>query len=209
VVCPAERRLSDGPNQRVAQSVTDQWQQTGRAEVRGVYVDGTAPRLAVTGVGNRAVYTRGVPKAACTATDATAGLLAPCTVVVGAPRNRVVTYTASATDKAGNRATVVGTYTVWPSTAVMNAPHAGGRYIVRAGGRYTVTVNQAPARSPQVYAPSTSTRPNGRPLGVRKGSGGNWTVTVSVPTSLKRYRYGYVVIVDGDGVARTLRLDVR
>jgi hypothetical protein len=209
LVCPAERQLPDGGNQQAVQFVTDQWQQTGRAEVRGVYVDGTAPRLAVTGVSNRAVYTRGAPRAGCTATDATAGLLRPCTVVLSAPRNRVVTFTASATDKAGNRATVVGTYTVWPSSAAMNASLSSGRYAVRAGGRYTVTVNQASARSPQVYAPSTSTRPQGRPLAVRQGSGGNWTVTVTVPTSWKRGGYGYVVITDGEGVARTLGLYVR
>jgi hypothetical protein len=121
----------------------------------------------------------------------------------------VVTYTASATDKAGNRATVVGTYTVWPTTVALNASSASGRYTVRAGGRYTLTVNQASARSPQVYPPSTSTKPQGRPVAARQGSGGNWTVTIAVPSSLKRYGYGYVVVVDGEGVARTLRLDVR
>jgi hypothetical protein len=209
LVCPADQRLGDGPNQQLVQFVTDRWQQTGRADLRGVFVDGTAPTLAVTGVRNRGVYTRGVPKAGCTASDATSGLLRACTVVLSAPRNRVVTYTASATDRAGNRATVVGTYTVWPSSAAMNAPYAGGTYTVRAGGQYLVNVNQAAARSPQVYAPSASTRPSGRPLAVRKLSGGNWRVTVTVPPSLRRYPYAYVVIIDGEGVPRTLRLRVR
>jgi hypothetical protein len=209
LVCPADLRLPSGANQQVTQSVTDRWQQTGWAHVHGVYVDGAAPSLTVTGVKNRAVYTRGVPKAGCTAADATSGLLRACTVALSAPKNRVVTFTASATDRAGNRATVVGTYTVWPTVAVMNASTGGGRYAVRAGGRYTITVNQASARSPRVYAPSASTKPQGRPLAVHKGTGGNWTVTVTVTTSLQRYHYAYVAVIDGDGVTRTLRLYVR
>ena len=75
--------------------------------------NGTLTAADVTVAGG--IFTLGsVPVASCTATDSFSGL-ASCTVTVtGGNANGVstFTYTATATDKAGNSTTVTGTYTV-------------------------------------------------------------------------------------------------
>ena len=84
----------------------------GTTTVSGIKVDTVAPSVSVGGVTDGAVYTVGaVPTPTASATDATSGLAAPATGTrTGGTANGVgtFTYTATATDNAGN----VGTATV-------------------------------------------------------------------------------------------------
>ena len=131
--CTANQTLpNDGANQVVNGQAIDNVGNTASASVK-VNIDQTSPSLTVTVGGNTFTdggalgsvtathsiatpYTLGsAPKVSCAATDATAGLAAPCAgVVVGGTSNGVgsFTYTASATDKAGNQTTVSVTYQV-------------------------------------------------------------------------------------------------
>jgi hypothetical protein len=97
-------------------TVTDRAGNTATATVAGINIDQEKPTLTTADVnvqGGR--YTLGgVPAATCSATDSVSGL-SSCTVQVsGGNANGVgtFTYTATATDKAGNARTVNGSYLV-------------------------------------------------------------------------------------------------
>lgn len=82
----------------------------------GLKIDRTAPVVSLTGVQDGGRYTLGAtPTPGCSATDALSGVAGPCQVQsAGGNANGVgeFTYTASATDRAGNTRTVTGTYRV-------------------------------------------------------------------------------------------------
>ncbi len=88
----------------------------GTTTVGGINVDTVAPSVTIGGINDGAVYTIGaVPTATASATDGTSGLAAPATGTrTGGTANGVgtFTYTATATDKAGNVGTAKATYTV-------------------------------------------------------------------------------------------------
>ena len=131
--CTADQTLpNDGANQVVNGQALDNVGNTASASVK-VSIDQTSPSLTVTVGGNSftdggalgsvtvphsigAPYTLGAaPKVSCAATDATSGLAAPCAgAVTGGASNGVgtFTYTASATDKAGNTTKVIVSYQV-------------------------------------------------------------------------------------------------
>ena len=84
--------------------------------IGGIKIDRTKPSITIAGVEDGKTYTVGaVPEASCTATDALSGVDGTCTVVAsGGNANGVgeFTYTAHATDKAGNERTVTASYQV-------------------------------------------------------------------------------------------------
>ncbi|WP_076260308.1 OmpL47-type beta-barrel domain-containing protein [Intrasporangium flavum] len=84
--------------------------------VGGINIDTVAPSVTIGGVTDGATYVVGaVPTATASATDATSGLAAPATGVrTGGTANGVgtFTYSATATDKAGNVGTASVTYQV-------------------------------------------------------------------------------------------------
>lgn len=88
----------------------------GTTTVGGINVDTVAPIVTIGGVTDGAKYTVGsVPTATATATDGTSGVASPATGTrTGGTANGVgtFTYTATATDKAGNVGTATVTYTV-------------------------------------------------------------------------------------------------
>jgi hypothetical protein len=116
-VCPDDVTLTtNGANQSVTGKATDKAGNSATATVPGISIDREKPTLTTTDVNVAGgTYTLGsVPTAACTATDGFSGV-ASCTVAVsGGNANGVGTfgYTATATDKAGNTATLTGTFRV-------------------------------------------------------------------------------------------------
>ena len=84
--------------------------------VDGIQIDRTKPDITVSGVEAGKTYTLGaVPTAACSATDGLSGIDGACTATqTGGNANCVgeFTYTATATDKAGNTRTASTTYRV-------------------------------------------------------------------------------------------------
>ena len=117
-VCPDDVTLtSNGANQSVTRTAIDYADNHQAATVAGINIDANAPSINVNGVADGGIYTLGsVPGASCTATDALSGVNASgCSVkVTGGLANGVGTfsYAATATDKAGNTASVSGTYRV-------------------------------------------------------------------------------------------------
>ncbi|HET8601893.1 MAG TPA: PxKF domain-containing protein [Segeticoccus sp.] len=107
---------SDGDSNVVNGSAVDNAGNVATTTVGPLKIDTTAPAVTIGGVANGGSYVLGAaPKPTCSATDATSGLAGPCTgAVSGGTSNGVgeFTYTATATDKAGNTGTASVTYTV-------------------------------------------------------------------------------------------------
>jgi hypothetical protein len=118
VTCPADVVLStDGTGQSASGTATDKAGNTASASVSGINIDSTKPSITVSGVADGGTYTLGaVPAPSCTASDTNgSGLDGTCAITVtGGKANGVGTFsfTATATDKAGNTSTQTGTYTV-------------------------------------------------------------------------------------------------
>jgi hypothetical protein len=115
--CPdAVTLTANGTNQQASRSVSDRAGNSASATVDGIKIDSEKPTLLPgdVNVGGKTYTLGAVPPATCSATDSYSGI-ASCTVTVsGGKANGVGTfsYTATATDKAGNASTVTGTYTV-------------------------------------------------------------------------------------------------
>jgi hypothetical protein len=77
--------------------------------VKPINIDLRAPKVRVTGIRNGAIYDGAVPTAHCVAYDALSGV-ASC-VITRRTHGTKTTFTATGTDKAGNKATVKGRYT--------------------------------------------------------------------------------------------------
>lgn len=115
--CPDPVVLAtNGANNSVTRTATDNAGNVGSATVSGIKIDQEKPTVTAAGVNVAgATYTLGaVPGATCGATDAVSGVDSCRVTVTGGTANGVgsFSYTAVATDRAGNTTTITGTYTV-------------------------------------------------------------------------------------------------
>jgi hypothetical protein len=106
--CPSNRMLRANGTHQVSGVFEDSIDEVARAHVT-VKIDRTAPTVAVRGVTSGSTY-RHAPSITCHATDALSGV-ASCTINTHRA-GHVVTYTATAKDKAGNVARRRGHYTL-------------------------------------------------------------------------------------------------
>ena len=114
--CSKEELVTtNGANQSVVGEAEDRAGNTARYEVTGLNIDSTKPTIEMTGVAAGGQYLLGAaPKAGCTAKDNISTSVSCEVQVTGGNANGVGTfsYTATATDGAGNTATETGTYSV-------------------------------------------------------------------------------------------------
>ena len=114
--CQPDATLAAQGANSVTGTAVDNAGNEGTATVGGINVDTVAPVVTVGGVKDGATYTVGaVPTATASATDATSGVVDSATgVLAGGKTNGVgtFTYTATATDRAGNTGAATATYTV-------------------------------------------------------------------------------------------------
>jgi len=144
----------------------------------GINIDRTAPTVRVRGVKAGTVYAAKAPQGRCAASDQGSGV-ASCTLVRKV-RGKRVTYTAVATDRAGNTTRVRVRASVAPCT-VTGAPYRSGVFVVRGGHSVRLTV-VSKVRPRYLAAVPSSRRPAvpGRWL-KRSGKAGGvprWTITV-------------------------------
>jgi hypothetical protein len=113
--CPDDVTLTDNGANSASGTATDKAGNSATATVSGINIDKEPPTITDVNVAG-GFYTLGaVPTAACTASDSFSGLAGSCTVIVTggtASGAGTFTYTATATDKAGNKVTTTGTYKV-------------------------------------------------------------------------------------------------
>ncbi|MDX6254024.1 MAG: large repetitive protein [Frankiales bacterium] len=114
--CQPDATLAAQGSNSVTGTAVDNAGNKGTTTLSGINVDTVAPTVTVGGVKDGTTYTIGaVPAATATATDATSGLAGPTTgITSGGTANGVgtFTYTATATDKAGNVGSAKATYKV-------------------------------------------------------------------------------------------------
>jgi hypothetical protein len=123
--CPSDQTLTkSGTNLGASGSVVDAAGNSASASVSGINIDTAAPTITINGVADGAIYTLGsVPAASCSAADPAladgsngSGIDANgCKLTLsGGTANGVgkLTFTATATDRAGNITTVAGSYSV-------------------------------------------------------------------------------------------------
>jgi hypothetical protein len=115
--CPDDQILTENSLASSASgTATDKAGNTATATLTGIKIDQEKPALTKADVNvDGATYILGaVPAAKCSATDTFSGIASCSVTVTGGKANGVgtFTYTAVATDKAGNRSTVTGTYKV-------------------------------------------------------------------------------------------------
>jgi hypothetical protein len=138
----------DGSGQKVTGEAVDTAGNTASATASGISIDSTNPVITVAGA--KASYTLGENTGiTCAATDATSGVDGngcKVTVTGGTPNGvGTFTYTATATDRAGNVARVTGTYRVlydWSGflQPVNDTAHGVGNGVSVFKGGSTVSV---------------------------------------------------------------------
>jgi hypothetical protein len=113
--CPDDVTLTDNGANSASGTATDKAGNSATATLAGINIDQELPTITGVNVAG-GFYTLGaVPSAACTASDSVSGLAGSCTVTVtGGTASGVGTfsYTATTTDKAGNKVTTTGSYKV-------------------------------------------------------------------------------------------------
>jgi hypothetical protein len=113
--CPDDVTLTgNGANQSATGTVTDKAGNSASATVSGISIDKEPPTITNVNVDNGDYTLGAVPAATCTAADSYSGLVSCNVVVTGGSASGVGTfnYTATATDKAGNKSTQTGSYKV-------------------------------------------------------------------------------------------------
>ncbi|MBI1378965.1 MAG: hypothetical protein GC157_16020 [Frankiales bacterium] len=147
--CPAPVRLArSGGGQTVTRTIAATDGGMATVVVSPVNIDLRRPSVRVAGVRDGGVYRGQAPAVRCVATDSLSGV-ARCTITRRTSGDRT-TYKATAVDRAGNVATVTGSYTVL-KFYVQGVRYSRGVFQLRAGTRYLV-VAYATSRPTYYYA---------------------------------------------------------
>ncbi len=152
-----------------------------------VNIDSSKPTVVVTGARHGATYPAPGPATlACHATESLSGLAGPCKLTIHRTETRV-SWTATATSKAGVTATVRGKiYLI--DFYIAGAPLRDGRYVVTVGHTYTVIAYLLGAtKAPNyVYAAPAGVKPH--PVGPPMTKIGSylWAIRASITTTMDR-----------------------
>jgi hypothetical protein len=134
--CVGDTTLGEGENQSVTGTATDWAGNTASDTVSDIDIDKTAPLVGLTGGPGASYYYGNDPAApTCDASDALSGL-ASCEVTGGGTSVGPHSYTATATDNAGNTATATLSYTVlaWTTRGFYAPVDMGGVVNTVKGG---------------------------------------------------------------------------
>ncbi|WP_164990534.1 OmpL47-type beta-barrel domain-containing protein [Agromyces albus] len=113
--CPDDVILTSNGANSASGTVTDKAGNTAVTAVSGINIDTEAPTITAVNVAGGLYVLGAVPGATCAASDGFSGLAGSCVVTIsGGTANGVgaFTYTARATDAAGNTGTTTGSYRV-------------------------------------------------------------------------------------------------
>jgi hypothetical protein len=185
--CPAAVQISaNGAAQSVSRTIAAADGGVATVTISGINVDRTAPSVAVSGVKSKAAYGGKAPAARCVARDSLSGV-ALCTLSKHT-HGAVTSYTATATDKAGNSTTIRGSYRTL-STYLLGATYRNGAFVVHSGHRYTVVVTDQAGRPTYYNASIAPHRPAGRGLAFRAAGHHQWTMTVTINRAMRGHHF--------------------
>jgi hypothetical protein len=167
--------------------------------VSPVSIDQTKPVVKVTGAKNGATYEAPGPAGLkCTATDSLSGLAAPCKLTVKRTEAKV-SWTATATSKAGVTTTVTGRFRL-TDFYVARVPRVHGRYVVRVGKTYTVVAYLIGATKAPRYVDAAPAGVKPHPVGAAMTKIGAhlWAIRASITTTMDRkYEYWTLGVLSG------------
>jgi hypothetical protein len=134
--CVGDTTLGEGADQSVTGTATDWAGNTATDVVTGISIDKTAPTVGFSGGPGSSYYFGDDPAApTCVGSDALSGL-ASCAITGGGTSLGAHSYTATATDKAGNTATATLNYEVlkWSLSGFYSPVDMGGVWNTVKGG---------------------------------------------------------------------------
>jgi hypothetical protein len=194
-----------------------------------VNIDRCAPALSISGVANGASYLLGaMPTPAFTSADALSGVASQNAVLTGGDANGVgsYTYTVTATDKAGNRASQSASFTVDYLFGGFLSPLSGAT--VKSGNNIAVKFQLMDAAGRPVTTATASLMlqlysggtPVGMPVTAGSTSGGNSGNAFRYDAVDKQYIYNLntrglsigawqLMVITDDGLTRTTGINLK
>ena len=172
--------------------------------VSDVNIDRQGPSVHVTGVHSGKTYNGTPPKAHCAASDALSGV-ANCRITL-THKGAKTLFRATATDRAGNRRSVTGSYKTL-AIAVEGASVTNGAVNVKLGHTYTFIVHST--KRPTYYdAAPAPTIPFVRDMDFLAAGHHRWALGVTMTHSLHHFKYWNVGVKIGK-VMHVIRIRTR
>jgi hypothetical protein len=198
--CPGAVTLRrNGAAQSVTRTIHGTDGGIATVDVSPINIDQTKPVVKVTGAKNGATYEAPGPAGLkCTATDSLSGLAAPCDLTVKRTEAKV-SWTATATSKAGVTTTVAGRFRL-TDFYVARAPRVHGRYVVTVGKTYTVVAYLIGATKAPRYVDAAPAGVKPHPVGAAMTKIGArlWAIRASITTTMDRkYEYWTLGVLSG------------
>ena len=175
--------------QSVSRTISDTDGGIAMITVSPINIDLKAPAVKVTGIRNGGTYNApGPAKITCQASDSLSGLASPCVLkVVRGPLH--ITWTAKATDQAGNTTTVAGKASL-TDFFVAGVPKVNGFYQVKVGGSYMVKAFVVTAKAPHyVFAVPLGVQPH--PVGPAMTKIGTdlWAIQINITHQMSKHKF--------------------
>jgi hypothetical protein len=184
--CPSAVTVShDGGGKSVTRTITATDGGAATVVVSPINIDKTPPKVRVNGVRNGATYDGVAPVARCVAKDKLSGV-ASCHLTKHT-HGTTTTYTATASDRAGNKTTVSGHYRTL-GISIEGASFTGEAFNVKDGATYTLVVHSS-SRPTYYDAAPFPTKPFKRDPHVFSRAGHDrWAIGVTMVV-LNSHRY--------------------
>ncbi len=196
--CPGPVTLSkNGADQAVTKTIHDTDGGIATASV-AVNIDQTKPALTVTGIKNKTSYDAPGPATiSCTATETISGLAAPCKLTVKRTET-AITWTATATSRAGNTTTVTGNAAL-TDFYIAGAKLVHGRFVVTAGNKFTLEAYflgavKAPEYTGAARAPA---KPGKTGPAMKLTATSLWAIGVTIPAKAKAGSWSLGILEGG------------
>jgi hypothetical protein len=206
--CPAPVTLRhQGAAQTVARTIHGQDGGIATVVVSPVNIDQTKPELSVTGIkGSASYYAPGPADIACVASDSLSGLAGHCALTVTrGPAS--ITWKATATDKAGNVATVTGKASLI-DYYVAGVPRIDGFYQVKIGHSYLVKAYVVTTKAPRyVFAAPRGQQPHPVGPAMTKIGPNLWAIQINVTTLMGHHQYWTLGVRVG-GTLHTIAIEL-
>jgi hypothetical protein len=191
--CPPPVTLSgNGGGQSVTRTITATDGGAATVVISPISIDRSRPHVGVTGVRSAATYLGTLPTPRCRATDSLSGI-ASCVLRIHKHVSghgldiTTVSYTASATDRAGSTRRVSGTYRAL-GIYIDGVVYRRGKFQVKLGRTYTIVVTGTGTNPRYTDASPDPLPPRGVDNPFHPVGRGVWVEGVTLSDAMRRYR---------------------